>query len=54
MQIETPMCPDFSSNEDIVDPQKDAEGPDDKAELDWLLSHRMREPVLWPRVFPGL
>ena len=54
MQIETPMRSDFSSNRDIVEPCKNAERTDDNAELKWLLSQQIREPVFWPRVFPGL
>lgn len=54
MQIETPTCSDFSSSRDIVEPREDAERTDDNAELGLLLLHQIREPVLWPRVFPGL
>ena len=54
MQIQTPTCSDFSSNRDNVEPREDTERTDDNAELGWLLLHQIREPVLWPRVFPGL
>jgi hypothetical protein len=54
MQIETPTRSDFSSNSDIVEPREDAERTDDNGELEWRLLHQIREPILWPRIFPGL
>jgi hypothetical protein len=54
MQIETPTRSDFSLKREIAGPRKDVPQTDEDAELEWLLSHRLQEPVHWPRVFPGL
>jgi hypothetical protein len=54
MQIESPTRSDFSPKMEIAGPCKDVPQTDEDAELEWLLSRRLQEPVHWPRVFPGL
>jgi len=54
MQVETPMRSESSSDRGIIEPSKDASQTGDNSEQEWLLIGRMQEPVVWPRVLPGL
>ena len=55
MQIETPNLSDlFPPRKHVVEPSNDIEQTDENAELEWLLSRRMQEPIIWPRILPGL
>lgn len=54
MTAETPTRSDVSPNSDAVEPRDDTQWTDENAEPESLLPRQMQEPVLWPRVFPGL
>ena len=54
MQIETATSSGPLRRKDILEPRRDIEPTDENAELGWLLSRQVQEPILWPRVFPGL
>lgn len=55
MQIDTPTPTDYLPNKAIVDRVTETRPADEDAELTRLLLLRqMQEPIVWPRVFPGL
>lgn len=54
MTTETPTRSDVSPNSDAVEPRDNIRWTDEDAEPEWLLPRQRQEPVLWPRVFPGL
>jgi hypothetical protein len=55
MKIETQALPDFRSNRNIIEPPpQDVQQTDEDVTLEWPLPCQMQEPILWPRVFPGL
>jgi hypothetical protein len=55
MQIDTPTPTDYLPNNAIVDRVTETRPADEDAELTRLLLLRqMQEPIVWPRVFPGL
>ncbi|HLJ05105.1 MAG TPA: hypothetical protein VKT26_02475 [Acetobacteraceae bacterium] len=55
MQIETSTPTDYLPNNAIVDRATETRSADEDAELTRLfLSRQMQEPIVWPRVFPGL
>jgi hypothetical protein len=54
MQVETPMRSESSPNKGIVEPHGNEERTDDNANPEWSLLRQIQEPVVWPRIFPGL
>jgi hypothetical protein len=54
MQNETPMLSDFSSKRDSGGPLNDGQQSDENRAVEWMSSRQVQEPILWPRVFPGL
>jgi len=54
MQTETATLSGSLPRKDILEPRREIEPTDQNAELGWLLLSQVQEPILWPRVFPGL
>lgn len=55
MQIDTSTPTDYMPSNAIVERAAETRQNDEDAELlQLLLSRQMQEPIVWPRVFPGL
>ena len=55
MQIDTSILTDHLSNQAIIERCNKTRQTDENADPPWpFLSQPMQEPVVWPRVFPGL
>ncbi|HLY89127.1 MAG TPA: hypothetical protein VKQ27_09090 [Acetobacteraceae bacterium] len=55
MQIDTATPTDHLSNQAIIERCSETRQTDENADPPWpLLSRPMQEPIVWPRVFPGL
>ena len=55
MQIQESTLTDHAPDNDPVDRSRPIQRADDTAEPAWLLFTRLtQDPIVWPRIFPGL
>lgn len=54
MQIEAPAVSDFPPKQDLAKPYEDGQKTDEMPVFEWLVSRQTQEPIIWPRIFPGL
>ena len=55
MQIQDPTLTDRATDQKLVERSHAIQQPDDTAEPAWLLFSRLtQDPIVWPRIFPGL